>query len=121
MSTDIVIIDDNAQHAENTSQLLMHHGYQSSCVLNPENALDEIKNSRPKLILLDIMMPGIDGFTLLKNLKEEQETASIPVIILSGKVFPPDKKKAQALGAEKFLTKPIRSQLLLNEVKPYLD
>ncbi len=121
MSTDIVIIDDNAQHAENTSQFLKHHGYQTSVVLNPENALNEIKNSGPKLILLDIMMPGIDGFTLLKKLKDEQVTSKIPVFILSGKVFPPDKKKAQALGAEKFLTKPIRAQALLDEAKPYLD
>ena len=76
---------------------------------------------KPQLVILDIMMPGLDGFTLLKSIKENSVLKEIPVIILSGKPFIPEQRKALALGAEMYLTKPIRSQLLLEKVEPYLQ
>lgn len=119
--TDIILIDDNQQHLETTGQLFLHLGFVTETLSNPDGAIEFIINHLPKLIILDIMMPGIDGFSLLKNIKADARTAAIPVIIFSGKVFPPDKKKALALGATKFLTKPINTTKLLDEIKPFLQ
>jgi CheY-like chemotaxis protein len=115
-----MLIDDNHQHLETTAQLFNHEGYKTKTISHPESALEQIAGDQPRLIVLDIMMPGVDGFSLLRAIKNDVRTSGIPVIILSGKVFMPDKKKAISLGAAKFLTKPIHSDLLLNEIKEYL-
>lgn len=120
MSADIVIIDDNELYLQNTSQLFNHLGFKTEPISNPEIAIESLCQIKPKLIILDIMMPDIDGFTLLKNIKTHPQINSIPVVILSGKVFSPEKKKAIALGADKFLSKPISSNTLLEEIKCYL-
>ena len=118
--TDIIIIDDSEMHLESATTLFDHEGYSSIAVSDPEKAFTEIKGSLPRLVLLDIMMPGVDGFSLLKQIKTDKETKSIPVLVLTGKVFPPDQRKALALGAEKYLTKPISSKSLLEEIRTYL-
>lgn len=120
MRTDIIIIDDSEMHLESVTKLFDHEGYKSIAVSDPEVALPEIKRILPKLILLDIMMPGVDGFSLLKKIKTDKETQAIPVVVLTGKVFPPDQRKALALGAEKYLTKPISSTNLLEEIRFFL-
>lgn len=120
MSVDIVLIDDNIQHLETTKQLLHKNGLQAQSLPEPQKALNFLQSSPPRLIILDIMMPGMDGFTLLRDIKADDALRDIPVIILSGKGFPPDKRKAISLGAEKYLTKPIQSQKLLAEIQTFL-
>jgi CheY-like chemotaxis protein len=120
VSVDIILVDDSEVHVDTLKQLLALKGLTVEGVLDPSVATQAIELSHPKLVLLDIMMPGIDGLSLLKQLKENKQTSQIPIVILSGKMFPPEKKKALALGAEKFLTKPIDSNSLLNEIKPYM-
>jgi len=120
LSVDIVLIDDNIQHLETTRQLLNKNGLQTQSVSEPQNALKFLLASQPRLIVLDIMMPEVDGFSLLREIKANEVLKNIPVIILSGKGFPPDKRKALLLGAEKYLTKPIQSQKLLHEIQTFL-
>ncbi len=120
MSIDIILIDDSEQHLHTASHLLADAGLNVKTLSNPLEAVSFIKLNQPRLVIMDIMMPGMDGFSLLKTIKEDEAIHSIPVIILSGKVFPPDKKKALKLGAEKFLTKPINSSSLLKVLKEYL-
>ncbi len=120
MSVDIVLIDDNDIHLENTSLLLQKNKYVVKCISDSTKAVSLLTEEKPELIILDIMMPGLDGFTLLKSIKENTILKEIPVIILSGKPFLPEQRKALALGAEMYLTKPIRNQQLLEKVKPYL-
>jgi len=121
LSIDIILIDDNQQHLDTTAQLFNHEGFITKTISHPEIALEQIAENPPRLIVLDIMMPGIDGFSLLSKIKNDARTSAIPVVILSGKVFMPDKKKAIHLGAAKFLTKPIHSSSLLNELKEVLQ
>jgi len=120
LSVDIVLIDDNIQHLETTEQLLNKNSLRTQILSEPQNALNFLQSNSPRLIILDIMMPGLDGFTLLRDIKADDELKNIPVIILSGKGFPPDKRKALSLGAEKYLTKPIQSQKLLDEIQTFL-
>ena len=121
MSVDIVLIDDNDIHLETTSLLLQNNNYTVKCISDSTQAVSLMTEIKPELVILDIMMPGLDGFTLLKSIKENIVLKDIPVIILSGKPFIPEQRKALALGAEMYLTKPIRSQLLLEKVEPYLQ
>ena len=121
MSVDVVLIDDNDIHLENTRLLLQKNDYTVECISDSTKAVSLLTEDKPALIILDIMMPGLDGFTLLKSIKENTMLMEIPVIILSGKPFMPEQRKALALGAEMYLTKPIRSQQLLEKVKPYLQ
>lgn len=120
MKTDIILIDDSIQHLQTTFHLLSNVGLKVTTISDPLQAIAAVEADIPKLIIMDIMMPGIDGFALLKQIKENSLTKSIPVIILSGKVFPPDMKKAITLGAEKYLNKPINSAQLIEELKPYI-
>lgn len=78
-----------------------------------EVALDQIKNEAPDLVLLDILLPGIDGFEVLKRIKADPATASTRVIILSNLGSPEDMQKGTQLGAEKFI---VKVSLSLSEV-----
>lgn len=121
MNTDIVLIDDSDVQLQNTKMLFEKNGLSVACISESEKALPFLKSVKPKLIILDIMMPGLDGFTLLKSIKNNENLKEIPVIILSGKPFIPEQRKALALGAEMYLTKPIRSQQLLEKIKPFIQ
>lgn len=78
-----------------------------------EMALDQVKKEAPDLVLLDILLPGIDGFEVLRQIKADQATASTRVIILSNLGSPEDMKKGTELGAEKFI---VKVSLSLSEV-----
>ena len=121
MKSDILIIDDNVSHLETVTEYFDYNGYQATTLSDPREAITKITEIKPKIILLDIMMPYMDGLTLLKKIKEIDEIKEIPVIILSGKIFPPEMKKAISLGAEKYLTKPVKSSDLLAFVQEYLE
>lgn len=116
-STDIVLIDDSIDHTETASQLLNYHGYRTAVILSTEKAIEQLESLNPRLIILDIMMPGMDGFTLLKKIKSHHALSAIPAFVLTGKAFPPEEKKALALGADRFLTKPISGNKLLEEIQ----
>jgi CheY-like chemotaxis protein len=118
---DIVLIDDNDMHLETTSLLLEKNGFSVKCISDSTKAISFLTDVKPSLVILDIMMPGLDGFTLLKSIKENALLKDTPVVILSGKPFIPEQRKALALGAEMYLTKPIRGQLLIEKIQPYLQ
>ncbi len=119
-SVDILVIDDNELQLNYMAELLRSHGYKTDTLQQGARALEVIGQLRPKLIILDIMMPGVDGFTVLKQIRDEQNIKSIPVIIYTGKAYQVDMKKALALGANSFLAKPVKGAVIIEEVKKYL-
>ena len=119
-SVDILIIDDNELQLNYMAELLQSHGYKTQTLQQGAQAIEVIGQIRPRLIILDIMMPGIDGFTILKQIRDEQNIKSIPVIIYTGKAYQVDKKKALALGANSFVAKPVKGAVIIEEVKKYL-
>ncbi|MBT6615803.1 MAG: response regulator, partial [Deltaproteobacteria bacterium] len=80
---DILIVDDIAENLEVLAKILTHEGYKVRPTSSGEFALSAIKNSLPDLILLDIKMPGMDGYTVCKKLKASERTEEIPVIFIS--------------------------------------
>lgn len=116
----IMIIDDLAANLDLLSQLLTEQQYRVRTMTNGTMALRSIRNNPPDLILLDIKMPEIDGFTVCETLKKDAAIASIPVIFLSAvdEVF--DKVKAFELGAVDYITKPFQAIEVLKRVETQL-
>jgi CheY-like chemotaxis protein len=117
---DVLVVDDNIEQANITKLLIEQNGYSVQYATDGKNALDKIFKKKPKLVILDLMMPKIDGLRLCKILKENPSTTDIRIIIYSGKLFESDRRKALALGADLFLTKPTRAYILMDAVQNLL-
>lgn len=85
--------------------------------LDGEEALGIVEEEKPDIILLDIIMPGIDGYEVCRRLKGNPETAAIPVVFLSGNDSPEERENGLSLGAVDFLTKPVDRDKLLETLK----
>jgi len=101
----VLVVDDDKLFLQVVCRALQVDGIQAVPVQSGEEALANVKRSRPELILLDVVMPGMDGLTVLRTLRLEQETANIPVIIFSVTTTENVAEKAMALGANAVLLK----------------
>ncbi len=117
MKQRILIVDDDQHIAELISLYLIRECYETKMVHDGESALAAVKTFKPHLILLDLMLPGIDGYQVCRQVRQEQET---PIIILSakGEVF--DKVLGLELGADDYIIKPFDSKELIARVKAVL-
>jgi two-component system OmpR family response regulator len=97
--------------------LEMVGGYQVKICSSGQEALDALGGFEPDLILLDVMMPGMDGPTTLQNLRADPVTAGIPVIFLTAKVQPSEVARYQALGALNVIAKPFDPMTLAAEIR----
>lgn len=103
------------------SNILYHEGYQISFAANGKQALSVSQAIMPDLILLDIMMPEMDGFECAKRLKDNDMTKDIPVIFLTGRAETQDIVKGFSYGAVDYITKPFNSVELISRVKTHLE
>ena len=116
----IVVIDDNQDQLNYITRLLNFYGYSPFVLTANNNVLGELSSINPKLIILDIMMPVMDGYSILKKIREHSALKTLPVIIYTGKFYDVDKKKAFALGANAFIVKPVRGKKLIEEITKYV-
>ncbi len=117
----VLVVDDNPDNLRVVSHLLGKQGYQIALALNGESAIETLQANPVDLILLDVMMPDIDGFEVCKRLKEEPETAKIPIIFLTAKTETEDIVKAFQLGGVDYIPKPFRREELLVRVKNHIE
>lgn len=117
----ILVIEDNEMVRENTAEILSLANYKVITAANGSIGIDKAKEEKPDLILCDIMMPVCDGFTVLKELSNCQNTASIPFVFLSSKSEKSDLRKGMNLGADDYLIKPFEEDDLLSTVKSRLE
>lgn len=103
----LLIVDDEPQIRKLLETLLQHEGYQTLSASSGEEALQLVAQQPPDLILLDIMMPGMDGYEVASHLKGNETTASIPIIMLSALSEPSARVSGLETGAEEFLSKPV--------------
>ena len=114
----VMLVDDSDVLRKITVFNLKKNGYDVVEATNGEEAIEKLKEGiKPDLMLLDIMMPKMDGFTVLKILKENEEWKEIPVIVLTAKGGEDDEKTALELGATRVMTKPFSPIQLIQEVK----
>jgi len=117
---DILVIDDNQHQLDFLTHLLEANGYKTATLQQSPDAFKTVTSLKPRLILLDILMPKMDGFSVLKKIRHSEETKDIPVIIYSGKNYDVDKKRAFELGANAFIEKPAKGDELLDEIKKHI-
>ncbi|WP_426220065.1 EAL domain-containing response regulator [Pseudomonas sp. DWRC2-2] len=103
----LLIVDDEPQVRKLLETLLHHEGYQTVSASSGEEALQVVAQQAPDLILLDIMMPGMDGYEVASQLKSDDVTAGIPIIMLSALSDPGARVSGLESGAEEFISKPI--------------
>ena len=101
----VLVIEDDTFLRELIVQKLDKEGYEVTEALDGEEGVKQVKTQRPDIILLDLILPGVDGFEVLRQIKEDDATAKIPVLILSNLGQKEDIEKGMKLGAKDFLIK----------------
>lgn len=119
-SQTILIVDDNSTNLEVLSETLTRSGFQVSVAIDGESALEQVKYHLPGLILLDIMMPGIDGFETCKRLKRDPASQNIPIIFMTALSDTDNKVRGFSLGAVDYITKPFQREEVLARVQVQL-
>ncbi|NVN93917.1 MAG: hybrid sensor histidine kinase/response regulator [Bacteroidetes bacterium] len=117
----ILAVDDNQENLRILSSLLRDEGYKIALALNGENALKILEDNDIDLILLDIMMPIMDGFEVQKKIKENPKTKNIPVIFITAKNQTDDLVDGFKAGAVDYMSKPFKKDELLMRVKTHLE
>jgi len=117
----IVIVDDTPDNLRLLTQLLNKQGYKTRPIPNGERALAAIRKAPPDLILLDIMMPGMNGYEVCQKLKADERTQEIPIIFLSALHEANDKVRAFSMGGVDYITKPFQEEEVLARVKTHLE
>ena len=117
----ILIVDDIPKNLQLLSSILSAEGYQIAFASNGHQALSVVESTSPDLILLDIMMPEMDGYEVCSKLKQNPKTAHIPIIFLTGRVETEDVVKGFQVGAVDYITKPFNTVELLVRVKTHID
>jgi len=117
----ILIVDDVIDNIQVAMNILKEDSYNFSYAKSGEDALELLKNQSIDLILLDIMMPGIDGYEVAARLKEDPRTMDIPIIFVTAKTDIDSLEKAFKLGGVDYITKPYHAEELLARVKTHLD
>ncbi len=117
---DVLIVEDNSEQAHLTKLLLERHGYRAHCLTDSSGAFDQILEDRPLVVILDLMMPQVDGLRLCQQIKSNPETASTRIVIYSGKIYDSDRRKALQLGADAFFVKPTRASQLIKKLNELL-
>lgn len=113
-------VEDDASIRDIEVYALQSTGYEAKGFEDGTSFLKELKNQKPELVVLDVMLPGIDGITLLQKLKEDPETREIPVVMATAKGAEYDKIQGLDLGADYYLTKPFGVMEFVSCVKAVL-
>ena len=117
----VLVVDDNKDGRLMLSKLLTSNNYEVKEACNGIEALESLKASKPDFIISDILMPEMDGFTLIRELNKDIRCRNIPVVLYSAHyVNEKDKELAEKLGASRFITKPAEPKDILNEIKSVL-
>lgn len=116
----ILIVEDDPGVLRATSFILEKEGYQ---IITAQDGLEGLKKARednPDLLILDVMLPGIDGFEICHSLRSEPQTADMPILMFSAKGQESDKATGLKMGADDYITKPVDREVLIERVASWL-
>jgi two-component system cell cycle response regulator len=117
----ILIVDDNVQNLKLARVILATEGYDVRTAADAEEALALLRTSRPRVILMDLQLPGMDGLQLTRQLKADRATRGIRIIALTAYAMKGDEEKAFAAGCDGYVTKPIDTERLPEIVRSHLS
>jgi len=121
MAYKILVVDDEPTIVRLMEFILARQGHEMIVAVNGEEALEKIQSQHPDLLLLDIMMPRIDGYEVAQRLRADPATAALPIIMLSAKAQDEDIRKGVEVGVDEYVTKPFTPDHLVQVVTKYLD
>ena len=116
----ILIVDDSSTDADEVKKILEKEGYQTSTANSGEEGIQKAQEIKPDIVLMDVVMPGLNGFQATRKIAKNPATKSIPIIIVSSKNMESDKAWAKMQGATDFLVKPVSADDLLSAIKKVL-
>jgi len=117
----LLVVDDEAHIRDMLTLLLEMHGFSISTAVDGHDAWEKISQNCPDVVILDVMMPEMDGITLCKMLRANTQTADLPVIMLSGKTQFGAEAEGFAAGANFYMWKPMKTPELLANIRTVLD
>ena len=120
MKKKILLVDDTETVLMTEKLMLAGQNYEISVARNGQDALDTISDAPPDLVLLDVVMPVLNGIDTCRQLKDNPHTAKIPVLIVTTKGEPENVEKAMLAGCDDFLTKPFDKMELLDKISAHL-
>jgi two-component system phosphate regulon response regulator PhoB len=116
----ILVVEDEPDQQELLRYNLVREGYEVACVDDGAEALEQVDDQLPDLIVLDLMLPGLDGLEVCRRLRRRPETAAVPIVMLTAKGEDSDVVAGLELGADDYVTKPYSPRVLLARVKAVL-
>ena len=117
----ILVVDDQVDLVETMKFALELEGYKVVVSYNGEDALNQARRESPDLILLDIMLPKLDGYKVCRLLKFDERYKHIPILMLTAKTQERDKLTGQETGADEYIPKPFDIEELMGKIKKYLN
>ena len=120
MSYKILVADDEPPIVRLMECILARHGHQMLIAVNGEQALEMVREHAPDLILLDIMMPRIDGYEVARTLRADPQFARMPIIMLSAKAQEEDIQRGMEVGVDAYITKPFSPEHLVEVVHDHM-
>jgi len=116
----ILVVDDEVDLAETVRFSLEMEGFNVLVSVNGEDALNQARKENPDLIILDLMLPKLDGYKVCRLLKFDERYKHIPILMLTAKIQEKDKILGKETGADEYITKPFEMDYLMEKVKAYL-
>ncbi len=116
----ILMVEDEKNIILGVKTCLELANYKAVVVQDGEKAIEVAVKEQPHLILLDLMLPKVDGFEVCRQLKSREDTKHIPVVVLTAKTGEEDRDKARMAGADSYMTKPFRPEELWQEIKRFI-
>ncbi|MEE8637520.1 MAG: response regulator [Candidatus Margulisiibacteriota bacterium] len=116
----ILVVDDEPDVASLLTLMLKSQGYEVITAGDGQEALEKARSEKPDLIVLDIMLPKLDGYKVARMLKFDENFSHIPIIMVTAKIQEKDKKTGIEMGADAYVTKPFDTTALLEKIKETL-
>jgi twitching motility two-component system response regulator PilH len=113
----ILLVDDSKTELHHLSEILLKRGYQVRTAENGEEALKRLAEEKPDLILMDVVMPGQNGFQLTRTITRDERFADVPVIMCTSKNQETDRVWGMRQGARDYVVKPVKAEELLAKIK----
>ena len=120
MSDLILIVEDNEKNMKLARDLLRFHGFETIEATNAEDGLELARTRQPRLVLMDVQLPGMDGVTALGHLRADTLTSRIPVVAMTASVMKEDRERFDKAGFDGFITKPIDVRAFPQQVRDHI-
>ena len=116
----ILVVDDEEITTELAKKFLQRHGFEVICAYDGETALDMAISQNPDLILLDVMLPKLDGYEVCRRLKSKKDFKNVPILMFTAKGLSRDIQEGEEAGADEYIIKPFSGKDLVATIKKHL-